>query len=98
MNVSGEGLLIILFVGLIAGWLAGQIMQGGGFGLVGDIIIGVIGAFIGSWVLPRLGIHLGSGMISAILNATIGAMLLLLVLRLVRGRSAWSGWGWRGRW
>jgi len=48
--------------------------------------------------LPRLGIHLGSGMISAILNATIGAMLLLLVLRLVRGRSAWSGWGWRGRW
>ena len=95
MHVSGEGLLIILFVGLIAGWLAGQIMQGGGFGLVGDIIIGVIGAFIGSWVLPRLGIHLGAGLVAAVVNATLGALILLVVIKLVRGG---GGSRWRGNW
>ena len=58
--MSGESLLIILVVGLIAGWLAGQIVQGTGFGLIGDLIIGVVGAFIGGWLLPQLGIHLGS--------------------------------------
>jgi uncharacterized membrane protein YeaQ/YmgE (transglycosylase-associated protein family) len=95
MNMSGESLLIILLVGIIAGWLAGQIMRGTGFGLVGDLVIGIIGAFIGGWLLPRLGIHLGAGMVAAIINATIGAMLLLFVLSLVRGG---SGWGWRRRW
>jgi len=102
MHMSGESLLIILVVGLIAGWLAGQIMQGAGFGIVGDLLIGIAGAFIGSWLLPQLGLHLGSGIIPAIVNATIGAMLLLLVIRLVRGGGGWHrGWGgnWgRGRW
>ena len=93
MYLSGESLLIILVVGLIAGWLAGQIVQGTGFGIVGDLFIGIVGAFIGAWLLPRLGIHLGSGIIAAIANATIGAVLLLLVIRLVRG-----GGGWRGSW
>jgi uncharacterized membrane protein YeaQ/YmgE (transglycosylase-associated protein family) len=74
-----------LVVGLIAGWLAGQIVQGTGFGIVGDLLIGIAGAFIGSWLLPQLGLHLGSGIISAIINATIGALLLLLVIRRVRG-------------
>ena len=82
MNMSSESLLVILFVGLVAGWLAGQIVRGTGFGIVGDLIIGILGAFIGSWLLPRLGIHLGSGIISAIANATIGAVLLLFVVRL----------------
>ena len=86
MHMSSESLLVILFVGLVAGWLAGQIVQGTGFGLIGDIIIGILGAFIGSWLLPQLGIHLGTGLISAILNATIGAVLLLLIVRLVRWR------------
>src|SRR5450759_5808312 len=63
-------------VGLIAGWLAGQIVQGTGFGIVGDLIVGIVGAFIGSWLLPQLGIHLGSGIIAAIINATIGALIL----------------------
>jgi uncharacterized membrane protein YeaQ/YmgE (transglycosylase-associated protein family) len=95
MHMSSESLLVILFVGLVAGWLAGQIVQGTGFGLVGDLIIGILGAFIGSWLLPQLGIHLGTGLISAILNATIGALVLLLIVRLVRG----GGWGWqRSRW
>ena len=66
MNMSGESLLLILVVGVIAGWLAGQIVHGTGVGLVGDLVIGVIGAFIGSWLLPQLGVHLGSGIVAAI--------------------------------
>jgi uncharacterized membrane protein YeaQ/YmgE (transglycosylase-associated protein family) len=85
MYMSGESLLIILMVGLIAGWLAGRIMQGAGFGIVGDLLIGIVGAFIGSWLLPQLVIHLGLGIVAAIINATIGAMVLLLIIRLVRG-------------
>ena len=101
MNMSGESLLVILFVGLVAGWLAGQIVRGTGFGVIGDLIVGILGAFIGSWLLPHLDIHLGSGVIRAILNATLGAILLLLVVRLVRGGggfgSSWRG-GWGRRW
>ena len=92
MHMSGESLMIILVVGLIAGWLAGQIVQGAGFGIVGDLLIGIAGAFIGSWLLPQLGLHLGSGL--AIINATIGALLLLLVIRLIRGGGGWHrSWG-----
>jgi uncharacterized membrane protein YeaQ/YmgE (transglycosylase-associated protein family) len=87
--MSGEGLLVILLVGLVAGWLAGQIVRGTGFGIVADICIGIIGALIGSWLLPRLGIHLGAGIVAAIISATIGALLLLVILRLVRGRGRW---------
>jgi len=87
--MSGEALLIILVVGLIAGWLAGLIVQGTGFGLVADICIGIVGALIASWLLPRLHIHLGHGMVPAIIAATIGAVLLLLVLRLVSRRGRW---------
>jgi uncharacterized membrane protein YeaQ/YmgE (transglycosylase-associated protein family) len=95
MYMSGESLLIILLVGVVAGWLAGQIMRGTGFGLVGDLIIGIIGAFIGGWLLPKLGIHLGAGIVAAIINATIGAVLLLYVLSLVRGGG--GGWAWGRR-
>jgi uncharacterized membrane protein YeaQ/YmgE (transglycosylase-associated protein family) len=97
MHMSGESLLIILVVGLVAGWLAGKIVQGTGFGIVGDLLIGIAGAFVGSWLLPQLGLHLGSGNISAVINATIGALLLLLVIRLVRGRGRWRRSWWR-RW
>ena len=93
MNMSGESLLVIIIVGVVAGWLAGQIVRGAGFGLIGDLLIGIVGAFIGSWLLPRIGIHLGAGIIRAIINATIGAIVLLLVIRLVRG-----GPGWGRRW
>ena len=64
MHMSNESLLVVLMVGLLAGWLAGQIVQGTGFGLLGDLLIGILGAFIGSWLLPQLGIHLGLGMMS----------------------------------
>jgi uncharacterized membrane protein YeaQ/YmgE (transglycosylase-associated protein family) len=92
MRMSSESLLIILLVGVIAGWLAGQIARGAGFGIIGDLIIGILGAFIGSWLLPKLNIHLGSGIVAEIFNATIGALILLLVISLIRG-----GGGWRGR-
>ena len=85
MHISGESLLIILLVGLIAGWLAGQLVAGGGFGLIGDTAIGIVGALIGSWLLPRLGLHLGSSFISATVVATIGAVILLLIVGLLRG-------------
>ncbi len=95
--MSSEGLLVIVIVGVIAGWLAGQIVSGTGYGLINDLVIGVIGAFIGGWLLPRLGIYLGAGIIAAIINATIGAVLLLIVLRFVRGGGRWRG-GSRSRW
>src|SRR5258706_16310671 len=95
MNMSSESLLVILFVGLVAGWLAGQIVQGTGFGIVGDLLVGIVGAFIGSWLLPQLGIHLGTGVIAAIVNATVGAILLLVVVRLVRGGGRWRRSWWR---
>jgi uncharacterized membrane protein YeaQ/YmgE (transglycosylase-associated protein family) len=95
INMSGESLLVVLFVGLVAGWLAGQFVQGTGFGLIGDLVVGLLGALIGSWLLPQLGIHLGTGLISAIVNATIGAVLLLLIVRLVRGGGGWQRSWWR---
>ena len=89
MYLSGESILVILLVGLIAGWLAGKIVQGTGYGLIGDIAIGIIGAFIASWLFPRLGFALGSGLAREIIDATIGAILLLIVLRLVRRGGRW---------
>ncbi len=85
MYLSGESLIVILFVGLVAGWLAGKIVRGAGFGIIGDILIGIIGAFIASWLFPKLGIHLGVGIVSEIIYSAIGAILLLLIVRLVRG-------------
>jgi uncharacterized membrane protein YeaQ/YmgE (transglycosylase-associated protein family) len=87
--MSGQTLVVILLVGLIAGWLAGQIVQGTGFGLVADIAIGVVGALIGAWLLPHLHIQLGSGLVAAIVSATIGALVLLLILRLIYRRGRW---------
>jgi uncharacterized membrane protein YeaQ/YmgE (transglycosylase-associated protein family) len=87
--MSGESLLVILVVGLIAGWLAGHFVRGTGFGIIADICIGIIGALIASWLFPRLGIHLGAGIIARIIAAPIGAILLLIVLRVVRGRGRW---------
>jgi len=93
--MSGESLLVILLVGVIAGWLAGQIVRGTGFGIIGDLVVGIV-ALIGGWLLARLGIHLGVGIVAAIVNATIGAIVLLLVVRLVRGGGTWQGRGWDG--
>lgn len=79
-----EIILLWLLIGAIAGWLAGLVVKGGGFGLLGDIAVGIVGAFIGGWLLPRLGINLGVGLVPVIVSATIGAVVLLLILRLIR--------------
>jgi uncharacterized membrane protein YeaQ/YmgE (transglycosylase-associated protein family) len=87
--MSGESILVILVVGVLAGFLAGKIVRGTGFGLIADLCIGIVGALIAGWLFPRLGIYLGTGIVAAIISATIGAILLLVVLRLVRGRGRW---------
>jgi uncharacterized membrane protein YeaQ/YmgE (transglycosylase-associated protein family) len=89
MYMSGESLIVILFVGLVAGWLAGKIVRGAGFGIIGDILIGILGAFIASWLFPKLGIHIGVGLVSEIIYSAIGAIILLLIVRLVRGGGRW---------
>ncbi len=106
MTLSNDGILTILIVGIVAGWFAGQVVRGGGFGLVGDLAVGIVGALVGEWLLPRLHIALGVGIVAQIANAAIGAIILLLVLRLLGGGPRWgrgwgpSGWGgsWRRRW
>jgi uncharacterized membrane protein YeaQ/YmgE (transglycosylase-associated protein family) len=84
MYLSNEGLLVILFVGLVAGWLAGKIVRGTGFGILGDIVVGILGALVASLLFPKLGIRLGSGLVSEIAYSAIGAVILLLIVRLVR--------------
>jgi uncharacterized membrane protein YeaQ/YmgE (transglycosylase-associated protein family) len=79
-----EALIIILIIGAIAGWLAGLIVRGIGFGLIGNIIVGIVGAFIADWLLPRIGIVIGGGMIASVINATIGAVVLLVIVGLIK--------------
>jgi uncharacterized membrane protein YeaQ/YmgE (transglycosylase-associated protein family) len=82
--MEAQSIIIWLIVGAIAGWLAGMVVKGGGFGLIGDIIVGIIGAFIAGWLLPQIGIVIGGGFISAVINAFIGAVILLVILRLIK--------------
>ena len=86
MDMSTESILVILVVGIVAGWLAGKVVRGAGFGLLGDLVIGIVGAFIATLLFPRLGIHLGSGILSEILYSALGAIILLLIVGLIRGR------------
>lgn len=79
-----ESIIIFLVIGAIAGWLAGQIVRGMGFGLVGNIVVGIVGAFIAGWLLPQVGIVIGGGIIAAIINAMIGAVILLVILGLIK--------------
>jgi uncharacterized membrane protein YeaQ/YmgE (transglycosylase-associated protein family) len=79
-----ESLIVLLIVGAIAGWLAGQIVRGFGFGLVGNIVVGIIGAVVAGWLFPRLGINLGGGIIGSIIAAAIGAVILLFIIGLIK--------------
>lgn len=82
---SLESLVILLLVGAIAGWLAGLVMKGRGFGLLGNIIIGILGAFFGSWLFGSvLGIAIGGTLISSIIWATLGAIVLLFIIGLIK--------------
>ncbi len=83
--MSVESLVVFLVIGLVAGWLAGQIMKGGGYGIIGDIVVGVIGAFIGGWLWGILHLPgIGPWWLTAIISATIGACILLFLLRLIK--------------
>jgi uncharacterized membrane protein YeaQ/YmgE (transglycosylase-associated protein family) len=79
-----ESVIVWLIVGAIAGWLAGLIVKGGGFGLLGNIVIGIIGAVVAGWLLPTLGVHLGAGIIGAIIDSVIGAVVVLVIISLIK--------------
>ena len=78
------GFLAWIVVGLIAGWLAGQVMKGGGYGMVMDIILGLVGGLLGGWLFGQLGISAGSGMIGSIIVAFVGAVILVGITRLLK--------------
>jgi uncharacterized membrane protein YeaQ/YmgE (transglycosylase-associated protein family) len=78
------GILAALIIGAIAGWLAGLIVHGAGFGLIGNIAVGIVGALVASWVLPQLHVDLATGTVGTIVDATIGAVIVLVLLSLVR--------------
>ena len=78
-----QSLILFLIIGVIAGFLAGKIMKGGGFGLLGDLVVGVIGAFFGGWLFGKLGLF-PAGILGTLITATIGAVILLWVIRLVK--------------
>jgi len=82
--MSIEALIIWLVIGAIAGWLAGQIMTGGGFGLVGNVVVGIVGAFVAGWLFPSFWPSMGSPMVNAIVHALVGAIIVLFVVGLVR--------------
>ena len=79
-----ESILVFLVVGAVAGWLAGQIVKGHGFGLVGNIVVGIVGAFIAGWLLPTIGLSIGGGIIAAIIHALIGGVILLVLIGLIK--------------
>ncbi len=79
-----SSILAMLFIGAIAGWLSGKIMEGRGFGLIGNIIVGIVGAFLAGNIFPALGFSVGGGMFSSIFFATIGAVILLFLIGLVK--------------
>jgi uncharacterized membrane protein YeaQ/YmgE (transglycosylase-associated protein family) len=83
MPMDAQSLIIFLLVGAIAGWLAGTLVKGYGFGLLGNIVVGIIGAYIGAWLFPQFGLGF-DGLLGAIVSATIGAIVLLLLIGLVR--------------
>lgn len=72
-----------IIIGLVAGWLAGVIMKGGGYGVIGDIIVGIIGAVLGGWLFSAMGVATG-GLLGAIIVATIGAIILIALLRVIK--------------
>ena len=78
------GFVWFIVVGLIAGWLAGILVKGGGFGVIGDIVVGVLGALLGGFLFSSLGASAGGGLIGSIIVATIGAVILLFLVRMIK--------------
>jgi uncharacterized membrane protein YeaQ/YmgE (transglycosylase-associated protein family) len=84
-NMGTQNLILFLLVGVVAGFVAGKIMKGSGFGLVGDLVVGVVGAFVGVWIFGLLGIYAG-GLLGLLVAAILGALLLLYLARLIKRR------------
>jgi len=82
--VTLTAILVIVIIGALAGWLAGLIVKGYGFGLLGNIVVGIVGAFIAGFLFPRLGVSLGSGIAGGVLHATVGAVILLLLIKVIK--------------
>jgi len=82
--MNAKSLIIWLIVGAVAGWLAGMVVKGGGYGLIGNIIVGIVGGLIAGWLLPHIGVVIAGGVIGSIINAFIGAVILLVILRLIK--------------
>ncbi len=82
--MDATGLIIFLLIGAAAGWIAGKLMKGGGFGLIGNIIVGIVGAFLGGWLLKALNVSFGAGHLSTLVTAVIGAIVLLFVVGLIK--------------
>jgi len=77
-------LIVWIVVGGIAGWLASNIVKGGGYGLAGNVVLGIVGAVVAGWILPAIGLGLGGGIIGAIISAMIGAIIVLLIISLIK--------------
>jgi uncharacterized membrane protein YeaQ/YmgE (transglycosylase-associated protein family) len=84
MTWTTQNLIIFLFIGIVAGWLAGKIMRGSGLGLLGDLVVGIGGAFVGGLLFGVLGVGMGGGVLGSIIVATIGAVVLLFLIRLIK--------------
>ena len=82
--LAPESVFAWIIIGAIAGWLAGVLVKGYGFGLIGNIVIGIIGAVVAGWLFPMLGVSLGGGWIGAILSAAVGAIIVLVIIKLIR--------------
>ena len=79
-----ESLIIFLLIGAVAGWLAGRLMKGRGFGFIGNVVVGIVGAFVAGFILPGVGISIGGGIVGSIIHATIGAVILLFLIGLIK--------------
>ena len=90
VHLSNERMIVILLVGAAVGYVAGRVVRGSGFGLVGDAAVGVVGALLGNWLLARFGVRFVGGIEGLVIDSAIGATVLLLILRLV-GASGWGG-------
>jgi uncharacterized membrane protein YeaQ/YmgE (transglycosylase-associated protein family) len=84
LGIEIQALIIFLIIGAVVGLLAGQLMDGGGFGPLGNIILGIVGALVAGWLLPRLGVSIGGGIIADTINAAIGSIVVLVLIGILK--------------
>src|SRR5262249_4255190 len=82
--MEAQGIIVWLIIGALAGWIAGKVVRGGGFGLIGNIIVGIIGAFVGGWLSGVLGISIGGGFVASVITAAVGAIILLAIVSVIK--------------